>query len=601
MKRKIVAAVLVIAMVIGMLAGCGAEQGKDKQQSEKEEGNNTQETIGSDGEYYTNENGDQIYKAADGTEYYVDSDGKMYKRFDDVTLSFLDCWEGSYQPIDDQYNSEFSQRLRAKLGITVIAEGTYIDETEKLNMVFSSGAVPDFIELPYWGGNAGSTAAVKKAADDGMLLDIGKYVDDYNYLPQAFEIGNITQAYWNNDLNIWDGSLYVMPAHLKSAEENSPSSYAICVRQDVAETLEIDPLSIRTPEELYDFMKAAQEYGFKDVNGNDTITLGTFGNGSQFWLLFRMFSDKRWTDYLVDEDGNVNNMYLDEGYCIEGTKYIWRLMHEGIMDKECLTQSQDLGKEKAGNGSVLFIAARYDTAINATMASGLYDTNPEMRYIPVGPIAYRDGDTMKTLESRGAEGSHAYVISEECSNPEAVLTLIDYISSPEGWLLQNGVEGEDYTWDGKTDGTGFAWTEECLQKYTEDQDAYNADRNARGYGISDLKAIVRRQTEWFGDTSKSEENEYYAAYKEMVPVEFPEHTLITEYFSGYEKSSEAIAIFNEAALTETLFPALFADTEDECVKMMRDWQDKLKSNEVYSGFLQYLTDCYKADPDNISF
>lgn len=600
MKRKIVATMLVLAMTVGMLAGCGEKQSDDKNQSESVEKNDTQDSVAAEGETYTDENGNQIYKAADGTEYYVDCEGKMYKRFDDVTLNYLYCWNGSYQEINDQYNSEFAQRLREKLGITVITEGVYVDETEKLNMIFASGDMPDFVEAPYWGGNSDTTGTIKKAADDGMLLDISEYLDDYNYLSQAFEIGNITQAYWNNDLNIWDGSLYVMPTNLDGLSEYEANSYAICVRQDVAEALDIDPLSIRTPEELYDFMKAAQEYGFKDVNGNDTITFGTFHSGNQFWLLYRMFSDKRWTDYLVDEDGNVNNMWLDEGYCIEGSKYIWRLMNEGIMDKECLTQSKDIAKQKAGNGSVLFIAGKYSTAIDSTLTTGMYNTNPEMRYVPVGPIAYMDGDTMKSLEKPGAEGSHAYIFPETCSNIEAVLTVIDFMSSPEGWLLKSGVEGEDYTWDGTVEGTGFAWTEECLQKVAENKDAYNDDRDARGYGTP-LKSVVQNQTQWFGNTDKEEINEYEAAYLEMVPVEFPEHTLITEYISGYEKSAEAIAIFGEAALTETLYPAFFAETEEECAEMMRAWQDKLKNNEVYSEFLQYLTDCYKADPDNISF
>lgn len=604
MKRKIVAAMLVLAMTVGMVAGCGEETVDVKQQSENVEKDDTQESIAADGEYYTDDNGNQFYKTADGTEYYVDINGNMYKRFDDVTLNLLWDWNGGAGVVDDQYNSEYATIVRERLGITVIYEEVYTDEAEKLNMVFAGGDMPDIIEAPYWGGVAASTVSIKQAADDGLLLDISDLYQNYNFLDEAFKIGNITEAYWKNDINIWDGSLYVMPARLDgSDEEYTPNNYTLCVRQDVAETLGVDPLTIDTAEELYDFMKAADEYGFKDINGNDTITLGTFHEGNYFMYLYRMFSDKRWTDFLLDEDGNVTYQWLDEDYAINGSTYIWKLVNEGIMDVECFTQSKDLGKQKAGNGSVLFIAGKYDTAIDSTIETGLYDAYPEMRYVPLGGITYKDGDTIKSLESRGSTGSHVYIFPETCANIDAALTWIDYLSSPEGQLLvSKGPNGVNYTWDGSLDGeTGFEYSEEYVQRMTEDKNAVEAEMEAKGYDFSNSE-IAGHGEEWFGSqTDLVPENEYILYWYELAPVEFAEKTTINTYASDYEGYTEAMNLLGENPIDDVIQQAFFADTEEQAVEIIRKWQDKIKNSEVFTGLLEYLTECYKADPDNICF
>ena len=603
MKRRIVAVFMALTMTVGMLAGCGEkteEKQTDTKQSVSETGSQASVAEG-EGEYYTDENGNQIFKAADGKEYYVDKDGNMYQRFDDVTLTLLWDWNGGAYVADDQYNNEIATLIREKIGVTVEYEEVYVDETEKLNMVFAGGDMPDIIEAPYWGGGEGTTGAIKTAAEDGLLIDISEYYKNYNYLYQAFEIGNISQAYWNNDINVYDGSLYVMPARLDgSIEEYDETAYAVCVRQDVAETLGVDPTQIKTAEQLYDFMKAADEYGFKDVNGNDTITLGTFHNGNYFHILYTMFSDKRWTDYLLDADGNVIHEYLDEEFFIDGSLYIWKLVHEGLMDVECFNQSKDLGKQKAGNGSVLFIAGAYGTAIDSTIETGLYDTNPEMRYVYVGPLSYKSGESYTSLETAGATGSHVYLFPETCSNIEAALTYIDYISSPEGYLLRfKGVEGKDFTFD---ENGKFTWNPELVEMKQTDKAAYDEYLRVRGLDTSGAPVAYNRNA-WYGDMSMTAQNEYEAAWEETVPVEFPKEGTITidTYASDYEKYQDVTVVLGMNETNNVLGQAFFADTEEEAEKILRNYQEKLKKSDVFMDFLQYMTDCYNADPDGISF
>lgn len=155
-KKKALALLLTAAMTVGMLAGCG---GSD---SAATAGNaETADTAGgSTSGGSTSAAGEE---APDDGEYYVDEDGNKYKKFDDVTLNMLICWNGGFKTAQDQYNNDVAAAIREKIGVTVEFEGIMMSEAEKLNMMFASGDMPDMVNAPYWGGTAGETAIIKKS------------------------------------------------------------------------------------------------------------------------------------------------------------------------------------------------------------------------------------------------------------------------------------------------------------------------------------------------------------------------------------------------------------------------------------------------------
>lgn len=142
MKRKALALVLTAAMAATALAGCGssADTGSASTTPAASEDTAKDDTAAAD----TEEDGD----------YYVDEDGNKYKKFDDVQLKMLVCWNGGFNTADDQYNNEVAAAIRDKIGVTVEFEGIMMSEDEKLNMMFASGDMPDMINAPYWGGAA---------------------------------------------------------------------------------------------------------------------------------------------------------------------------------------------------------------------------------------------------------------------------------------------------------------------------------------------------------------------------------------------------------------------------------------------------------------
>lgn len=602
MKRRKLALLLTSAMVAGLLSGCGGNDGgsaavDQTNESQSEKSGESTESSGGAEETYTDDKGNQFRVASDGTEYYVDKDGNEYQKFDDVKLSWLSVWDGGVTVAKDQYNSEVAQKIRDRIGVTIEMEGIYGAEDEKLNQLFASGEMPDAMDAPYWGGSTTTTVAIQKAARDGLLNDLSGIVDNYNWLSQGYdyENGYITETYYQRDLDI-DGGLYVLPRDLNSKEEITPSNYAVLVRADVAETLNVDPQSIHTAEELYNFMKAADEYGFKDVNGNDTITAGTRHQGNYYRAYQTPFVQKHWTSFVPDENGNLVYELTDESFIMDGNLFIWRLVNEGLFDKECFTQSTDLAEQKCGNGSVLFVGANYNGLLNIIMNSGLYDAHPEMRYVPVGPLNFVDGSEFVDPQEAGVTGSPVIIFPETCSNLEAALTYVDYVSSPEGQLLlRYGVEGEDYYFD---EDNNLHWTEEAITAYNEDSTAWGEKRTERG--MHDMLWIAKNDAKWFGPYTSISEKELILLWRSLAKVEFPAsgkksiETEITK-FEGYE---DIIAnAFDQQYYNDMTQRAFFADTEEEAREILQEYVDHVNNTAGYQDLMNYLNEIYKANPD----
>ena len=232
MKRKALALVLTAAMAATALAGCGSstDTGSASTTPAASEDTAKDDTAAAD----TEEDGD----------YYVDEDGNKYKKFDDVQLKMLVCWNGGFNTADDQYNNEVAAAIRDKIGVTVEFEGIMMSEAEKLNMMFASGDMPDMINAPYWGGNSGETAIIKKAGAEGRLIDIKDMLPNYPNISDAWDVGVISQKYLENDIDdpSFNGARYVLPTEVAGdVEDIAMWNYGVFVRGDVPEALGIFP------------------------------------------------------------------------------------------------------------------------------------------------------------------------------------------------------------------------------------------------------------------------------------------------------------------------------------------------------------------------
>lgn len=593
-KKKATSLLLTAAMIAGMASGCGNTDVGSQTPSSSGQGTSAaseNETSGA-AESETEE------------DYYVDEEGNQYQKFDDVKLTMLVCWNGGFKTADDQYNNDVAKAIREKIGVTVEFEGIMMSEAEKLNMMFASGDMPDMVNAPYWGGSAGETAIIKKAGVEGRLTDIKDIVPNYPNISDAYDIGVISKKYLETDIDYAEnnGARYVLPTEVAGDKEDIAQwAYGVFVRSDVAETLGVDPTAIKTSEELLDFMIQAGDYGFTDVNGNECIVATTYHEGWSYGDYAQSFNSRKLTSYELDEDGNVTLNQLTENW-VDKNLFIWKLVKEGLLDKECFTQSDERGKEKSGNGTALFTCAQYGVTIDATKQTGLYDSNPEMRYIPVGPLDYSDGSAASQIEPEGRSGSPVIIFPNTCSNLEAAMTWLDYVNSKEGTkLICYGFEGDTYDMN---EAGQPRMNAELTERYAADSEGVKEELRQRGIGyMAGRSYVAKKNVAWFGEANPFEadaENEYLKAYKAERPVEIVKGYPLDAAAPGFEGYTEFSQwVFDDTKSKEYTQRAFFADTEEEAREILEDYQEYLRTNDGgrMQEFLDYMTEQSKTRED----
>lgn len=594
-KSKIMATLLTAAMVVGLLGGCGNTA---EPATESAAGTAREEQGISEAASAQEESGEE-----DGT-YYVDEDGNRYRKFDDVRLKMLNCWNGGFPTASDQYNNDVAKAIREKIGVTIEFEGINMSETEKLNMIFASGDMPDIVNAPYWGGTGGETGVIKKGGIEGRLIDIRDMVPNYPNLANAYDIGVISKKFLESDIDIPEnnGARYILPIQTPgSVDDIAWWGYGVFVRGDVAKTLNVDPSTIKTSEELYDFMVQARDYGFKDVNGNDCITATTFANGWSYADYAGSYDAKKLTKYSLDENGNVTLDKLSENW-VNKNLFIWKLVNEGILDKECFTTADERAMEKVGNGTALFTVGQFNKSVTTLKRSGLYDAHPEMRYVPVGPLNYSDGSALKQLEAEGRNGTPAVFFPTTCANIDAALTWMDYVNSKEGAkLICYGFEGDTYELN--ADGQP-RMNADLTARYAEDSEAVKEELRDRGIGyLRGCTYVAGKSMAWFGESEPfmaDAESEELVEYRKMRPVEVISGYPINAVESGYEGYQEfAEWAFDDTKENEYTNRAFFAKTEAEAREILEDYQNYLRTNQngQMQEFLDYMTEQSKTRDD----
>lgn len=532
------------------------------------------------------------------------ADAATEKKFDDVQLTMLVCWNGGFKTASDQYNNEVATAIREKTGVTVTFEGIMMSETEKLNLIFASGDMPDMINAPYWGGDGGETAVIKKAGVEGRLIDIKDMLPNYPNLSNAYDVGVISQSYLENDLDYsgFGGARYILPQETPGdADDVTNWAYGIFVRGDVPAALGIDPTTIKTSDDLYNFMKAAKDYGFKDVNGNDCIIATTYHNGWDYSGYTQNFRDKNFTSYVPGADGKLTYYPLTEQWVNENL-FMWKLVNEGLLDVECFKHTDSQADEKVGNGTALFASTQYGAVINSTKLTGMYYSNPDMRYVPVGPLNYADGSSLVQLEYNGRGGSPAIIFPTSCSNIDAALTYLDYVNSEEGaQLCQYGIVGDTCVIN---DNGQPRLNADIIKRKLDGDTSVDDELREKGIGyILGRTLQADKRFTWWGEIGAGDADaavQEIVDYKKVRPVErvdgYPLSGLVDKY-ENYETIKEFA--FEGTTLEDYKQRAFFAATEDEARQILLDYQNYLntQANGAFADYLAYVNECAASRDD----
>ncbi len=416
--KKLMLILLATILATTSLAGCSnSESGSDEGNS-TDAGTNTGENDSSD------DNSEPGVVAEPGNPQLPLTDEK-------VTFSVYMPWSADYSQImtdwsDNTLWQEMEIRTNVALEFTSPPVG---QETEKFNLLVSSGDYPDLIMRAttdqYKGGP-------DKAIADGNYIRINEYLDEF--APNYKEAINLTddsrkQSY-TDDGNIWGFHFY--DYNLDTMEVQG-GFVGMTIRQDF-----LDEWSLETPVTYDDWHEVLTN--FKDNGVEIPLFLPKTGIATDEAL--NAGYDVGTAFYQVDDV--VKYGPIEPGY----KEYITTLAQwyeEGLIDPDFASRD----------------TAQLENLIVTDQVGALctgfwnYDpwqakaTNEDFRMVGVTAPVVNEGDVANLRQANFAlRPSGTTVITKNCTNPELAVRFIDYLYSPDGTILANyGREGEGLYYD----------------------------------------------------------------------------------------------------------------------------------------------------------
>lgn len=447
--KKTFALLLAIAMLWGLLSGCGsgstpevpvsetntvassAPISKDAVSAiEKEMPATTESTVESLAED-TNDYEPQInFPGSDTAQLHYSNTYTLPISEEGATITWMRNQLNLMGPLgelglDTLQDLDAIKELQKRTGITI--EYTELDfwtAQEKMNIALASGDYPALIsDLSYTGGNLG-------ALEDGIIVDLTDKLPDlspnYQYLIDSNP--EIAPIFRN------DGKVLCY----QSPYENFVENQGLVIRQD---WLDEQGLALPTTyDQMFETLKTFRDayststaiYFNSDCNING-LTVGydvaVFSAGGTATSL---------PYYAVD--GVVHCSLIEDGYR-DYLKEMNKWYNEGLFNKDFGSIAYDpMGGELAelqANGTV---------GVWCTSGEGIGNITQDVSCVP--NLVQNEGDMdHQTSTSLVTDSTNTYVTSC-CEDVETAMKFLDYLYSEDGILFYNyGFEGIDYTLD----------------------------------------------------------------------------------------------------------------------------------------------------------
>jgi putative aldouronate transport system substrate-binding protein len=308
------------------------------------------------------------------------------------------------------------------------------DNLTKLNLIMSSGQLPDIISYP---DAAESKKLFDKYAAQGAIIPLDDLINQYAPHIKAmidnppFKIDN-----FKSELTSADGHIYSLPRLTEVT-----TGMVFCIRQDW-----LDKVGMKAPtttDELYTVLKAFKD---KNVNGKGNVVPlepepQTGVDGIQ--ILMNAFGAHQ--GFYVDQKDNTIKYGPTESAYKDGLEFCAKLYKEGLIDKDYVSVTTDAFRTKVANNQIgMFYAWPLSgLGFNNTAVQKI---DPKASYVGLLPVKGPKGDQFK--ENPQAAITPCIAITKSNKNPIETIKYLDYIYSKEGNILMNyGVQDKDYTLD----------------------------------------------------------------------------------------------------------------------------------------------------------
>jgi putative aldouronate transport system substrate-binding protein len=331
----------------------------------------------------------------------------------------IQIFGGLYNEMPDMNNAfwtEYQKRLNVKLDANWIPSG---DVITKLDLILSSGDLPEVIAYP----NQGLNATMINAIRNGAFWDLTPFLGDMNQYPN---LKNNTPPNWTKFLSV-DGKIYGLPRS-RSLIDNG-----VNIRKDW-----LDKLGIAVPTTLDEYRSALKQIANGDPDGNgkkDTMGIVGINEGvSPFEAAFGAYVPH------YDSDGGLVWHELTNEYTAL-VDWLRQLYQDGSLPKEYMTMKRTQMEEAISTGRAATymrsIRYHYDFEVQAKKVQ------PNAKIIALPPLKGPGGYAVDL--STGVNGG--IFISKKV--PEAKLKqLLKYFEATASQEITDfgysGVEGVHY-------------------------------------------------------------------------------------------------------------------------------------------------------------
>ncbi|MGE7055794.1 extracellular solute-binding protein [Paenibacillus glucanolyticus] len=493
-------------------------------------------------------------------------------------LKILHNWNGSN---GSDMITPVEEVIKEKTGVTLQWEYTKGSETEKVNQIFATQDLPDIYTGPAWGGELDG---IIKAAKEGQLVDISDKLKDYPNLSKSIAEENVPPALYEKAIDAYDGKKYLLLQNQPATNEDGMDwLYGFYVRKDIAEKVGVDPQSVVTKEDFYNFLKKIKDAKLQE-NGQPVFPLGGFSNGWAVGIGNTMFYSG--ASYVDKGDGTVERDFFTKGY-EEYTLFYRKLVEEGLLDPEAFTQTDPIAKEKINQGRIAILAAHYPAILDASKE--YVTSHPGSDYIPLGPLERADVEPNRPVDL-GIQGNNVTAITKNCKGAcvDAALKFLDFMASDEGFMLPRyGVQGVH--WDMK-DGKPAA-NQEWFDKFSTDTNMKQRKNEGISIGLESLTGLDRINSAAGGDIWA--EQERLDAMEQARKILRPNGIhVITAYNPG--------DVITKAPEWEMLKPsmdrmgdawkeAVFAKSDEAAMSIINDLREQLR-NTGYEKAMQFTNE-----------
>lgn len=295
-------------------------------------------------------------------------------------------------------------------------------QTEQFNLICASGDYPDVMN-----GVANQyTGGADKGIEDEVFIDLAEYLEEY--APHYYSLIH-SDANLYDEVTTPDGAVVGFYSLYNEARLND---MGYIIRQDWLNDLSMDKPT--TIDELHDVLSA-----FKNEKGaTDALFIPATGVSDYFAPAFGVGSG------MYVEDGVMKYGPLEEGFK-EYLQTMAQWFSEDLIYHDFAFYGEQLAFRDNGMIGAGQVACFYSET--GDMASfGSFSDDPNLLMTAMAPVSMeKDGTIYMTDKAPSRADDLRWAVTTGCENPELLISMIDYLYSPEGALLCNyGIEGETF-------------------------------------------------------------------------------------------------------------------------------------------------------------